>query len=611
MKYGYIKVAAATPKIKIGATRYNSENIKQSIKQAASLGAEIIVFGELNITGATCGSMFRYNQLLEGGLSALTELAKFTSNLLSTVVVGLPFKYNDNVYNCSAVLSQGKIAALIPSKSENEIFDDYNQMEIIEVKIGGQSVPFGKNIIIENASVGYKLGIVVGEDFNRLNSDSSNCAKHCANIIINSSAGVATVYSYQKRISKISAISEKLNCAYIYVSGGMGESVSGNVYSGDKIITETGEVITCSGGDETDLLVTEIDIDAVTNSRQKSKTQFSEQWHTITLTSSIIDSFLTREIDRLPFVPSTHEFEEIFDIIGRAIYSRMTEIGTEKVIFGLSGGLDSTMVLIILEQMFNKYKLPLKNIIAVTMRGLGSSNRTQDNAAQLIKALKVSNINIPITDAVKNHLKDIGHDNTDDVVYENAQARERAQILLDLSNKHSALMLGTADLSEIALGWSTYGGDQLAQYNPNSSLSKTMIKAMTRYYTLSTKNEKAAQIISDILSTPISPELKYNQNTEELLGPYEVHDFFIYNLIGKGYSISKLLYMTSIAFPDIQRDKIKIHLKLFINRFFVNQFKRTFGCDGVQVSNFDLSKLNLRSDFSSEQWLQQLESIKD
>lgn len=610
MKYGFVKTALCVPPLTVGAPEDNLKAIKQSIKKAAAAGAELIAFGELALCGSTCGSMFRYQPLLAGCERALSELLRFTRSVDAAVIIGLPVELEGSVYDCTAVIRRGKLEALIPADTENAFFDSFPGGEVKTVRLCGTDVPFGKQIIVRLPALGASLGVCVGEDFDRLDSFATECSRHGANLIVNPSASPALMYSYEKRVAKLVAASEKLNVGYAYVSTGAGESVSRTVYSGDKIIAELGALIAGESGG--DILISEIDIEAVSASRRFSKTPYTEQWSRVTVDTESVDSAPLREFNRLPFVPAEPaELDKVMAILGRGIATRMKEIGTDKVIFGLSGGLDSTTVLVVCARAFEKLSIPLKNILAVTMSGPASGKRTQDNAARLIEALHVTGINVPISDAVIRHLNQIGHSGKKDVVYENAQARERAQILLDLANKNNALMLGTGDLSEIALGWSTYGGDQLAQYNPNSSLSKTMIRAMMRYFVLTTKNETAAQIVNDILATPISPELTDGQETEKLIGPYELHDFFLYNIVGRGCGMAKVLYLSEQAFPDMPRADIKKYLRLFVSRFFVNQFKRNFGCDGIQLSKFDLSGLVLNSDFSNEQWLKELDAIVD
>lgn len=600
MELGFTKVSLSTPKIVVGATETNLISIKECIKKSVSEDTEIAVFPENCLTGATLGSMGNYKVLLDSVIIAINELSKMTKNLEIIVVLGAPLLICSEVVKSAIVLKGDKILGVVPSVP----------IKSKQIKILKEFAPISTDIIFYINSLGARMGITFGE--------GQNCAelvKKSANFIVNLDLSRALIDSYSKKIARVNYQSESLSCVYAYLSSGMGESVSAFVASGEKITAENGNILCSSEGDEFVTTYFEADFDAVNNLRAFSPT-FNEYYKTEICEDSCIDcnvlssdAKITRYINPLPFVPSSQEFDRIWDIIGRGIYSRMREINIKKVIIGLSGGLDSTIVLIAAVKTFIKYNLPIKNIIAVTMGGFGSSKRTGNNARKLIAQLGISSFDAPISEAVKLHLAQIGHSGKQDVTYENAQARERTQILLDMANAEGALMLGTGDLSEVALGWSTFGGDQTAHYNPNSSVSKTLIRALLRNFVFTTKNNELASIINDIISTPISPELVPNQETEALIGSYEVHDFFLFNLIGMGFSVTKVFHLTTKCFPDIPPKTIKSYLKTFIKRFFSNQFKRTASCDGIQLSPYDLTDKIIHSDFSGQMWMSELEKI--
>ena len=588
MKYGFIKTALCTPELKTGAVSRNVERIKECISAAAAKKAEIIIFGENAVTGFGLGSMANYSPVLSAAKDAVAEIAEFSKTLQSLIILGFPLRAEGKTTNAAALISGGKIYAV-----ETEAFSDGT------LEIGSQTVSVSncKPYVLPNFSAA--IEICFGERFDETCDITDRFGFNGAKMIIDVSAGENLIGSLKYRAEKAKYLSARLKCAYVYVST-----------FGEKAVAENDEILLCSDENET-VAFAEIDLDAIEKAREFAGRESTVYDSLIEIPLKPKNTDITRRIDPLPFVPSGDEFPRILELMGNGIYSRMKAAGVKRVIFGLSGGLDSTMVAVACERLFTKRGLNKKDIIAVTMSGFGSSDRTKNNAGELIKALGVTNVDISIADAVTAHLKDIGHGGKKDVVYENAQARERAQILLDLSNARGALLLGTGDLSEIALGWSTYGGDQLAQFNPNSSATKTLIRAVMRNYCLTTANADAARIINDVLATPVSPELIAGQVTEDVLGPYELHDFYLYNFIFKGFSAEKTVYLAQKAFPDFTRKTIIKHLKTFAKRFFSNQFKRNASCDGVRLNRFDLSKLRISSEFSGEAFLQEIEKLSE
>jgi len=611
MKLGFVKVALATPYLRLGAPSQNCDNILKAINTATKAGAEIVALPYLCISGGPCDSMSAYSTLLDGCIDTLNRIAAHSTKHKALVIVSLPMRLGLHICNVVAYVYGGEVVSLQAFDPQDRNYDS--------ITIGSQTIDIKTGcLILDCPNLSAKLAVVLGEDFDRPLSDATVASHHGANLIINLAASIAHLGSYDKRKSNIVRVSKVLPCAYAYVSGGSGMSVSGGVYSGDKIAAEYGKIIASSKNDDDTVIYADFDMEAVDNLRlnpfdwEHNNSYIYARPDKVTCSVPSSGGKLTRAVTRLPYVPEDpSEFDNVIDILARGIFGRMEHIGVSKVIFGLSGGLDSTMVLRTCVHMCNRYNLPLTNIICVTMSGFGTSSRTKNNAKTLITSYGVTGIDIPISDAVTRHLADIGHTATNDIVYENAQARERAQILLDLANKHGALMLGTGTVSEEALGWSTYGGDQLAQYNPNSSLSKTFVRAALRYYALTTTtNSNIAAVITDILATPMSPELIKNQSTEEILGPYEILDFYLYNLIGKGLSVTKTLHLAALAYPEHKAEDLRRHMRQFVTRFFTHQFKRLFGCDGIQITPFDLSGLRIKTDFSNEQWLKELNDLE-
>lgn len=615
MKHGYKKIALCSPTLKVGAVEYNYNNIKRCIESSSKDNAEFIVFGEMALTGATLFDMLNYDTILSACTSAIEKLIKLSEQIKSTIIIGAPLLFSNNTLcSCALVIANGNIISIVPkSESLNEeyfMLKDSSKINTDNKEFNNSKLYFlDSNAVISDFDESFGFSIVLGEDFENIEPKSQDLAKRGADIIFNISSAPALISSFENKQNHIKSASKRLNCIYTYVSTGDGESVGTNVYCSDKIVASQGEIIKSSQGNSSEIVYSEVDTQKIRNSRRVKNFGYKSS-DIINYKFNDTKADITHKINTLPYVCDRSEYDRILDILSRGIYTRMQRAKCEKVIFGLSGGLDSTMTLVICEKMFKKYNLNPKNILAVTLSSDASSERTKNNAQKILKALKATNIDINISSAVKNHLSDISHTSKTDIVYENAQARERTQILLDLGNKHNALFLGTGDLSEIALGWSTFGGDQVAQYNPNSSITKTLMRAILKNYSISSKNEEVALLINDILQTPISPELLPNQDTEVTIGSYELHDFFLYYLIGNGFSVEKIFYLASIAFKEVSKNEILKTLRIFITRFFNNQFKRTASCDGIQLTEFDLTHTKISSEFESEQFIKDLEILE-
>lgn len=543
-----LTVSLCSPQLIPGAVKHNTQKIKDALLQTKK--SNLVVFPRLAISGATCGSMYSFPVLTAAAENALSEIAAEVTN---TVVLGLPFVKDGKTFDAIAVIQNNDVRLFFPNKGMTDC--------------GNNAIYYGNDTIPDITVNGISVRILT-----ELNAKDA-CG---ADFIV-----VPTAYpSYVGKTKDVISVCKNF-AAIALVSSGKGESVSNRILSGDKII--------CVGGKEE--AYGNYDEEIVTAKINCNKCKSHEE---------IVS---TRNVSLLPL--NDEECAEIYEIMGRGIIGRMREIGTNKIILGLSGGLDSTNVLVAAVLAFEKHKLDTKNIICVTMRGGASSSRTQNNASALIEAYKVTGINVPIDTAVTLHMRSICHDEKD-VVFENAQARERTQILLDLSNKYNALMLGTGDLSEICLGWSTFGGDQLSQYNPNCSVTKTAMRKMLAYYcSLKRTNKTAARIIEDILSTPVSPELLSGQETEAILGPYEVHDFFITEIIAKKQSPDKVLAAAIKEF-SLEESVAKEYINKFLSRLFRYQFKRNFGPDGVKLFPYDLCDMTIRSDFNPQPWLDKI-----
>ncbi|MCL2848190.1 MAG: NAD(+) synthase [Firmicutes bacterium] len=635
MKLGYTKIALSTPKVVVGGVEKNLAEIKQAIKNSAKENAEMIVFGKNVIAGFSSSIMQNYMPMLNACKSALEDLVKFSKLYPQLIVVGLPLKISNTVDSVATVISSGKIIAVIPK----------NKPSIESIELLGTKYTLNPDTLITVNMVGstqlsYNLGCVFDEDFNEIVPSSQNLVLNGADLIINLASSNTVMYSHDRRVEQIRATSTRLNCGYIYVSSGSGEPINVGVPSNDKIVTEPEWIVSSLwmsspnkyAVEDEAFVIEELDIENILSRKllyptHQNKNQIGEpKFNAIVELKSnelLPSIFVKQYVVKYPFIPiGSPELERVLNILGRGILQRLQAAKTEKVIIGTSGGLDSTMVLLIVERIFRENNIDTKNILAVMLPSGVSSSRTKNNAKKLIELLGVSGFEFPIGKAVEQHLKNINHENQNDVVYENAQARERTQILLSLANKHNALMLGTSDMSEIALGFSTYGGDQVSHFNPNANVPKTMIKKLISYMDgmngyIATKEGRSttasekelSKILRDILDTPISPELLEHQDTEKILGPYELHDFFIYNLIGRGFSVEKVYALAQLTFPEYKKELILSTLKTFISRFFTNQFKKNASSDGISIHEFDLSNKNLHTEFSAEVYLKAVEKL--
>ncbi len=630
MKDGFFRVASATPDIKVSDTVYNADKIIELIKKAASYEVNFVVFPELCITGYTCGDLFFQEQLLISAETALMRICDETKDIDIISVVGLPYKSGTILYNCAVVIYKGEILGFVPKMYIPNYSEFYEKRyfspgcDYKVEKFNGKEVPLGSRIIFECENLPYiKIGIEVCEDLWSLIPPSCYLSRDGANIIGNPSASNEYVGKSKSRRDLVVMQSSKLIAAYVYSSSGIGESTTDMVFSGHNIIAEYGEVLKESERFKNELIYTDVDLQKLENEKSKLK-RFpnQEQVHKVYFKMEPKNLKLCREIDKMPFVSLDEKelnesCEEILKLQSIGLATRLRHIGCEKVVVGLSGGLDSTLALLVCVRTFDMLKLSRKGIIAVTMPCFGTSERTLKNAKNLVSAYDVTLKKVPIARSVNEHFSSIQQpDDCFDVVYENVQARERTQILMSIANKEKGIVIGTGDLSELALGWSTYNGDHMSMYAVNASVPKTIVRYLINYESMHQfigyKN-----VLDNILNLTISPELVPAdkngklQSTEDIIGPYELHDFFIYYFLRYGFTPLKICRLAEKAFEGVyKREEITKWLKVFLKRFFANQFKRSCMPDSPKVCEITLSPrgdFRMPSDACVEDWLRELE----
>ena len=636
MKHGFVKVCAATPEIRLADTAYNAGQICKLIRQAAEQGAAVCVFPELCITGYSCGDLFWQTVLLQGARDALNEITEATADLDGLFFVGLPVAVNGKLYNMAAAFSQGKILGLVPKHylpNYNEFYEmrhftPGDELTVNEILLCGQHVPVGNDLQFYCEDMpALKVGAEICEDLWVPMPPSVRLALKGATVIVNLSASDEVTGKAAYRTDLIRGQSARLVCGYVYASAGEGESTSDVVYSGHRLIAENGVILGSSEPFTTGLLMTELDVERLENDRRRMSTFGAGSGMRIPFRLATKKTELTRRIDPSPFVPDDAaeravRCEEILAIQSQGLKRRMLHTGCRTAVVGISGGLDSTLALLVTAKAFDLMGKDRKDIIAVTMPGFGTTDRTYDNAVNLIRSLGAEFREISIRDAVTGHLKDIGHDlNAHDVTYENSQARERTQILMDIANQTNGMVIGTGDLSELALGWATYNGDHMSMYGVNGSVPKTLVRHLVRYYADTCGDEALSSTLMDVLDTPVSPELLppengvISQKTEDLVGPYELHDFFLYHMLRYGSGPNKIFRLARIAFDGLYDGKTILKwLRVFFKRFFTQQFKRSCLPDGPKVGTVAVSPrgdLRMPSDASARMWLDEVDAISE
>lgn len=629
--FGYIRVAGATPTLHLADPFYNISEMYNLILKASHDDVDIIVFPELSVTGYSCGDLFNQQSLRTVANNAMEELLQSTSKLPVIFAVGIPFLLDNKLYNCALIAFMGKVLGIIPkthiNSTQKRWFTSSNNTPLQSVSFFGQEARFG-NFIIQIPERGIGIGTEIGDDLFAITPPSSDMAISGANIIINLAAKGEAVSNPTYRKNLILSQSARCSCAYIYSSAGVYESTTDEVFSGSSIIAENGDLLAQNTlfKRNSSYIVADVDTQKlkykrINNFAFRENTNSCSPKYEFDLPIKMPNfrKNLYRNILTHPFVPISKEkrnlhCDEIFNIQTAGLAKRLEHTGIQKVYLGVSGGLDSTLALLVAYKTFKLLSLPLEGINGITMPGFGTSTRTYDNSLKLMKALKISFSDIDIKKSSLDHFEQIGHDqDVLDTTYENVQARIRTQLLMNLSNKHGGLVVGTGDLSELALGWCTYNGDHMSMYSVNSGVPKTIIRPLIQWISESME-DKVKNILEDIISTPISPELlpldkegEIEQKTEDIIGPYELHDFFLYYFLREGASPDKLLFMATHAFKEkYTEDEMKKWLKVFISRFFSQQFKRSCMPDGPKVGSVSLSPRNdwkMPSDMSSDIWL--------
>lgn len=645
MENGFIKVASAVPSVKVADCEYNVQQIENIIAQAEGKGVEVIVFPELSITGYTCQDLFRQSLLLEQAETSVLMLLDFTRNLDIVCIVGLPVVVGDVLLNCAAVIQKGDLLGLVPKTYlpnysefyEKRWFASSQDLQPTEIRFAGNTVLVTPQPTLFRTCDGVLFGIEICEDVWAPAPPSNVLALAGADIIFNLSASDELLGKHAYLKSLLSQQSARTISGYVYSGCGFGESSQDMVYAGNSLVYENGHLI--AEGERFSLapqtVITQIDVEKLRSERRTNSTYVNAQRrHSARIVNihgvSMRDFELLRDVEPHPFIPKTADMEqscdEIFSIQVAGLAKRLVHTGCKTVVLGISGGLDSTLALLVCVKTFDKLGRDRKGIVGVTMPGFGTTDRTHSNAVDLMHALGVTSMEISISDSVRQHFKDIGQDMAvHDVTYENSQARERTQILMDLSNKLGGMVVGTGDLSELALGWATYNGDHMSMYGVNAGIPKTLIKYLVEFVA-SKVDESSRSTLYDILDTPVSPELipadengNISQKTEELVGPYELHDFFLYNILRFGFRPRKIFMLARRAFDGSHEgasfyddDTIKKWLKTFLRRFFAQQFKRSCLPDGPKVGSVSLSPRGdwrMPSDASASLWLKECEQL--
>ena len=642
MNYGFIKVASAVPSVKVADCKYNVEQIEQQIILAEGQGVEIIVFPELSLTGYTCQDLFRQNLLLETTESAMLMLLDFTRQLNIISIVGLPIAVGDLLLNCAAIIQKGQILGIVAKEylpNYNEFYEkrwfaSVQDLRTTELRFAGNQINLSFTPQIFVTCDGVRFGVEICEDVWAPTPPSNHLALAGADIIFNLSASDELIGKHDYLCKLLAQQSARTITGYVYSSAGFGESTQDVVYGGNALIFENGHLLQSGPrfAMTPQMQVAQIDVERLRTERRGNTTYVNAQRRMIgedvifKNAHSILpkDFVLERPVGAHPFIPSPDMMEksceEILNIQVMGLAKRLVHTSCQKVVIGISGGLDSTLALLVCAMTFDKLGLDRSGIIGVTMPGFGTTDRTYTNAIKLMQSLRITIREISIAKSVTQHFEDIGHDiSVHDTTYENSQARERTQILMDVSNQEGGLVIGTGDLSELALGWCTYNGDHMSMYAVNASIPKTLIACLVKFVA-GTMDADTSATLHDVVETPISPELvpadedgNIQQKTEDLVGPYELHDFFLYYFMRHGFRPMKIFLLAQKAFEgQYDDDVIKHWLKTFFRRFFSQQFKRSCLPDGPKVGSISLSPRGdwrMPSDASSELWLRECEML--
>ncbi len=636
MEHGFIKVAAVTPDIRVADVAYNQEQIIEKMKEAAKLGAKLIVFPELCVTGYTCSDLFEHEILLNAAKQALFEIAEETKEIDALVFVGAPLAVDGKLYNVATAMNQGKILGLT-SKTFLPNYGEFYEMRQFtpgpktdrEILVNGEKIPFGPNLLFQAKEMEeLVVSAEICEDVWSPIPPSIQAAMEGATVIVNCSASDETIGKGRYRRELIQGQSARLIAGYIYANAGEGESTTDLVFGGHNIIAENGSILAESKRFENGIICTELDLHRLISERRRNTTfQLAEERILPRIAFSIQkeETSLTRTFPFRPFVPSSeteraYRCEEILTIQAMGLKKRLAHTHAGCAVVGISGGLDSTLALLVTARAFELLGLDKKQIIAVTMPCFGTTDRTYQNACKMTVKLGATLKEVPIADAVNIHFRDIDHDpENHDVTYENSQARERTQVLMDIANAHGGMVIGTGDMSELALGWATYNGDHMSMYGVNASVPKTLVRHLVKYAADVAEDKELSEVLYDVLDTPVSPELlppkdgEIAQKTEDLVGPYELHDFYLYYMLRFGYGPEKIYRLALQTFDgEYDAATIKKWLQTFCRRFFSQQFKRSCLPDGPKVGTVALSPrgdLRMPSDACATIWLKEAERL--
>ena len=636
MKHGFVKVAAATPDIKVADCIYNAQSICSDMKKAAEQGAKIVVFPELCLTGYTCSDLFWQERMLDAAKEGLRKIIKTSLTLDGLFFVGLPWEVNQKLYNVAAAVSNGELLGLVPKKYLPNYAEFYEarhftpgKEDVEWVTFDGQEVPFGMHQQFHCAEIpGLIVAAEICEDLWVPNPPSVAAAMAGATVIVNLSASNENTGKSLYRTALVQNQSARLICGYIYASAGEGESTTDLVFSGHNLIAENGTVLKQSQRFKNEIIYSELDIHKLRSERRRMTTyqvDGSYEYTDMEFHLKKTETELSRYVDPNPFVPSgksdrERRCEEILTIQALGLKKRMAHTGCKSVVVGISGGLDSTLALLVMAKAVDMLGLPRTSILSVTMPCFGTTDRTYNNACELTRKLGATLKEVNIQEAVKKHFVDIGQDpDKHDVTYENCQARERTQVLMDLANQSGGMVVGTGDLSELALGWATYNGDHMSMYAVNTSIPKTLVRHLVKYYADTCGDPQLERVLVDVLDTPVSPELlppengTISQKTEDLVGPYELHDFFLYHMMRYGEEPEKVYRLAKYAFQGAYTDEFILKwLRTFYWRFFSQQFKRSCLPDGPKVGSVAVSPrgdLRMPSDASIQIWKEQLDHL--
>lgn len=626
MKYGFFKLAAAVPSLRVADCQHNAKQIISLMQEAASEGVEVLAFPQLSITGSTCGDLFFQSALLDDAAQALQNILEASADMSMVTIVGMPLLIGHKLYNVSVAIQQGKILGMATDKAPASSLQRWfcADCPYEEIEYLGDSIPCSPSLLIQNDDA---CIAIVFQHEEKFCEDSEKLALAGANILVYQACQSDIQGRYRQIKAQTQADASRLAAAAIYVSAGMGESSGDAVYGGHACIVEQEQILTEAPAFQMDnqLIISDINLNTLFAQRMRhSAFRQAEDFDGIVIKaeSTAVQEQLHRCLDKLPLVPKEDaDFEELFNIQIGGLARRMLHIGMPSLVLGISGGLDSTLSLLVAVKACDKLGLSRQKVLGITMPGFGTSGRTYHNALKLMELLGISTREISIKAACEQHFSDIGHDASQhNIVYENAQARERTQILMDVANQVNGIVVGTGDLSELALGWATYNGDHMSMYATNASISKTLVRELVAWIGRTQMTQEVSDILLDIVDTPVSPELlptdqsgSIAQKTEDLVGPYELHDFFLYHMMMDACSPETLLFMAQEAFHDTyDRETILHWLKTFIRRFFTQQFKRACLPEGAQAGLISLSPRaawSMPSDAMYRAWMEELEKL--